>query len=342
VLQARVDALSVRYDLAVDPVVFDTLMSAKRDRQRTAVVRGREYVLHARGGRGQPIHLSSADLHCFVGQTNVFVADLSIHRLATVPLADNVAFCADVAASFGSVSGASVVELDLCADVACTFRESDQPSFVGRCRRAAIHSVGRRFSGFTFGSGAVKFAIYDKLLQLEQHRDPARAGLEKTIWRSSGWNDGDPAWRVEARIRAGALGDFGLRDPSGLAGKVDGVWQDLVRRSLRLTLADGTTRRQRRPIDPRWSALQSASFVRATRVPIKRIHRTIQGATLDQVVGSLISHLGPLGRLHAIDVGGRALAELLGRHFVEVICADERALASLAYRVAAARVMEAS
>jgi hypothetical protein len=147
-----------------------------------------------------------------------------------------------VARSCGTVYGARLRRIDLCADVAGWALEPNEvEQFVRRPQaRLDAHAFSDQdvirlqdsgeldesvpaervvthyktaVTGFSFCPGAPMMArCYDKRAELKLKKGEIRAS-EEARWRERGWDGEAPVTRVEFQIRGEALRDFGLRDP---------------------------------------------------------------------------------------------------------------------------------
>lgn len=139
-----------------------------------------------------------------------------------------------------------------------------------------MHATGRRFSGFTFGKGAVVARIYDKTLEM------ARTG---DTWPDVLWPDHDPArpvWRVEFQFRREAVHQFGIRTiPQLLDGRQD-LWE-YGTRWLSLRRPTRHVKASRWPETRAWQELRQAqmgspcSGLVRQRIAQRNVVRLVQG-----------------------------------------------------------------
>ena len=155
---------------------------------------------------------------------------------------------------------------------------------------SALHFHGKQFTGMAFGKGDVSARIYRKDIEIEK----SNKQWMKTVWRCSGYADGDAVWRVEFQLRGDGLknwlveGDGERRAGSGFITvfkSLDSVWSYLTGRDSELTnrggrawlsLRDKTqgTNQSQWPISKDWLAVANVRWpgknFSATRLPSRR------------------------------------------------------------------------
>lgn len=138
-------------------------------------------------------------------------------------------------------------------------RRSDLDRFVARAKGKTdyimTHHRGRRFSGFTFGKGAVLARVYNKTLELKSRGQ---------TWPQVIWKDIDreqPVWRIEFQFRREALDAFGVDTLGDALVNRQGLWQYGTTEWLSLRhLAPKDTNRWRSYVTPEWWAIQRAEI----------------------------------------------------------------------------------
>ena len=138
-------------------------------------------------------------------------------------------------------------------------RRSDLDRFVSRAQGKTdyvmTHHRGRRFSGFTFGKGAVLARVYNKTLELKSRGQ---------TWPQVIWKDVDlsrPVWRVEFQFRREALQAFGVDTLAEALVHRQGLWQYGTTQWLSLrNMAPGDSNRWRSYVTREWWAIQRAEL----------------------------------------------------------------------------------
>lgn len=312
VVGARVDALCIAYSMSVDRRWLQELDRAKagaREGGSVVSIAGESFAVERQGKRGKLYALQNASGWIFVGETSVIVKS-AVPLLAARCLPEVVDRAEQITRAFAqsgdTIDRRAVNELDLCVDLAgATFSEADRAAFVGRL--TATHSWESdmkrnrnrpELTGLRIGSvKALSFVLYDKTVELAKRHGVTseRDAAERAGWSANGWDGAGHVWRAELRARGGALTDYGLREPAMLADKIDSVWQDFTRRSLRLVDLGSATRRDRCAVDPRWKALQLATFTRADAAPVERMRVRGSGASMALATGTMASALAARG-----------------------------------------------
>jgi hypothetical protein len=117
------------------------------------------------------------------------------------------------------------------------------------------HHRGRRFSGFTFGQGAVVARIYNKTLELKARGQ---------TWPQAIWKDVDvdrSVWRVEFQFRREALQAFGVDTVADALVDRQGLWEYGTSKWLSLRIgAPGDSNRWRSHITREWWTIQRAEI----------------------------------------------------------------------------------
>jgi len=222
---------------------------------------------------------------------------------------------------------AHVSRLDLCADfVSNENMESwGREAWVTRGRSIAAYAVAEQFTGWTVGlGGVIACRLYNKLLEIfESGRDDLLP-----LWLASGWQAGDPIWRIEFQFRRESLAQHGLVSLDSVLANLNGLWSYASTEWLRLTLPNPDDQtRSRWPVHPLWGYLSSVDWetdggpltrsFSATRLPEdKRIFSlgassiasymakhgiTDYGLGLDRYLFDLYSHLQNSGHFMGLS-----------------------------------------
>ena len=212
---------------------------------------------------------------------------------------------------------------------------SDLPAFVRRARHAAsaftgfgcdsdgdessaqVRHGGLRFTGFTFGRGALVARLYDKV---EEIRTSSRKYWFEQVWGRP--LEAGSVWRLEFQLKRQALRDFGVDTPTDLRGNATGLWralagwpahrteraqerlpapQELGEResgwlSLRVPTED--TKRSRWPVHPAWQVLQAVDWFDESASPLVR--RRLRRLDLEAALGRLLSGLSSAAVAHGL------------------------------------------
>jgi hypothetical protein len=138
-------------------------------------------------------------------------------------------------------------------------RRSDLDRFVSRAQGKTdyvmTHHRGQRFSGFTFGKGALLARVYNKTLEL---------GARRQTWPQVIWKDADPSrpvWRVEFQFRREALQAFGIDTLADALANRQGLWRYGTTQWLSLrNMSPGDSNRWRSYVTREWWMIQRAEL----------------------------------------------------------------------------------
>lgn len=258
---------------------------------------------------------------------------VSAQRLATEPLASVLRSGRELAEFMGDVFDERVRRLDLCCDVAgLVVSDITNETILRRPRCRPAHDVLLRdesdavrahfaetmHTGWTVGSraGQVLCRIYDKPEELRYRGDKDKEEKERARWKRDGWDGESPVGRVEFQLRATAMHELGLRDPSwavdrrtgevlegGLPEHLDRVWQTCLewcRVVERRKTEDGRLwRKSECPDAPLWQVLRDVLFC-APPKPEPAFRRRMRGSCKSgQWLGVSCSILGRRQKLPA-------------------------------------------
>jgi hypothetical protein len=286
-------------------------------------IAGERYTVDRRRARNRPLGLAGPGIDVEASE-DMAIVDLRARYLATHTPGEAVAMAERIARALcsqgGGMDSGEVWAVDLCADIAgATFKAADLDAMITRLRSAETFRTRERrtvgasvVTGLSVGStAAILVTIYNKSAELKQTHAAERAAMERDIWTRRGWDSRGDVWRVEIKLRGRVLTEYGLRDPAGLAAQIDGVWQAIVTKRVRLVDLSTATRRERCKMDPRWEALQEATFVHASAAPVARERGRVRASTVASSVGSMVSTLHASGVSRA--EAERLLAPILAR-----------------------------
>lgn len=329
VVQSRVDMLSIGFDISMSTLVAGSLTDAKARAARPGAggiaaypIGNESFQIRARGAQGHAFVLRNGLAEVLATERDV---EVRIHPALLRP--HGIQGALDYARSTARllstcIHGERVRRVDACADVAFALRDIDVSAFVGRARRALTSERESKLgdllpTSLTFGRGGpISVRIYDKVEQLRQHASSSTRTAEREAWHSGGARPTDPITRVEIQLRGQALNRFDLRSADRLTARLDGAWDHVLRRWLRLIDPSTSTRRERARLAPLWSSLLRVSFGKTptSALPLPS-PLAAGGASLEGAVGTILSalasshQLGPVPRGVAPEVHvGSALA----------------------------------
>ncbi len=323
----RVDALKLNYQVKAGSAVddeFDERQSLADTAGHAELRLGRFGFLMKRGRSNDRFYFENQDVRCLYdrkprGRCNLELIPRATF-LATHPLASALSLLNEVAEAVGTVSQEHLGRIDLAADfVGFPLHRDDIDNLVtSRARtdgflvsgkdvepggdRLTQHlDAGRSVSGISVAPGNPLMArIYDKTAELKLAGREDKRSIEQQIWSTGGWAPGQQVTRVEGQFRSETLREMKLRCPVDVGARLDGAWQYLVSRWMRL-VRPTRKRRVECPLDPRWKAVQAVVFQHPS-APATRT-RTRGGATASQALGMVIARQGAIGDLPNAVVG---------------------------------------
>jgi hypothetical protein len=164
---------------------------------------------------------------------------------------------------------------------------------VAKTDYVTTHHRGRRFSGFTFGQGAVVARIYNKTLELKSRGQ---------TWPRAIWKDVDPdrpVWRVEFQFRREALQAFGVDSVGDALVDRQGLWEYGTSQWLSLRVrAPGDSNRWRSHITREWWTIQRAE-IGSPCSPLVRVR--MQAACEQKLVQGLGGYATALAAAAGVD-----------------------------------------
>jgi len=211
-------------------------------------------------------------------------------------------------------------------------RSEDYDRFITRSRRnichIAVHHDGRRFTGFTFGRGAMVARLYDKGLEIVHTAKD---------WMREVWGERiDPSasvWRLEFQFRREILAECSLTTPEDVIAQRQNLWAYAMRW---LSLREPThgAARTRWPVAHIWSYLMRSEVgVKYSPLVRRRIREHDESVLVRGLTGyasSLAAITGVSDLDLAMLVSRRRVGEYMdatGRDFRELVAAKrERSL----------------
>ncbi len=194
----------------------------------------------------------------------------------------------DLTKEIGAMSEAKLSRLDLCVDFQ-DFDISDDHlhDFICRSNTKGAWWTGDKPNGFHFGKGAVQARIYNKTKEVEIHNK----GWMEAVWRECPEYDcSKPVWRIEYQFKREALKEFEIDTVQEGFSKLAGLWAyGLEWLSLR---RGDETRKERRPIDPNWAALENADF---PGLPCSRVRATKSLCDSERAIAQILGYSTSLG-----------------------------------------------
>jgi hypothetical protein len=164
---------------------------------------------------------------------------------------------------------------------------------VAKTDYVTTHHRGRRFSGFTFGQGAVVARIYNKTLELRARGQ---------TWPRAIWQDADPdrpVWRVEFQFRREALQAFGVDTVADALVDRQGLWEYGTSKWLSLRVgAPGDSNKWRSHITREWWTIQRAE-IGSPSSPLVRVR--MQAASELKLVQGLAGYATALAAATGAD-----------------------------------------
>lgn len=218
----------------------------------------------------------------------------------------------ELLADFGDLSGAAMVSrIDLAADFVSHTAMDSWPRSAWVTRATQIHSYAKDqvFTGWTIGMGGIVSArLYNKVEEILY----TGKSWVMNLWQKSGWNIGEPVWRLEFELKRDFLKEKGLSGLEGVLEHLNGLWSYATTEWLRLTVPnEEDATRTRWPIHPLWVNLASVDWESTSSARLERFStaRTPSEQRLaSMVMGSLVSYMA----MHGLDDHNDAIEGLLG------------------------------
>lgn len=221
--------------------------------------------------------------------------------------------------ALGAVAGDETVSrLDLCVDFvpSLPLRHWSDERWVTRAARIDSHSVRGRFTGWSFGAGAVLSArLYDKRYEVENISHKLHVSGR---WEEAGIDWKEPVWRLEFQLCRPALKEFGIQCWADARARLGDLWAYCMN-WLSLREPDGDGNRSRWPVAPLWNDLAGASWSGVVG-PLKRC-RTAGDLGIRKMtqilIGLIASSMAARG---SVDFS-EGLGELL--HVADTLCMND-------------------
>ena len=265
---------------------------------------GRDFVVSARGAKGYEWVLQNADVAvCIarkanrgtvypevyvtfraeylwreghVGAVNQFESWLATWAVIEGDKVSRCDLCMDIQMG--------VPEIDLTAEV--TTRAGNKVDYYEPCEG---YVSGRRRTGYTIGSGALRGRIYDKSEEIEK----TQKEWFRDIWLANGWDGESRMTRVEFQGRRDFLKEMLVHSFSDLCERLADMWRYCSLDWLRIRVKSGDSHRDRWPVAEWWQVVQGGSpvFGKAYGVVRNRQHEFKRGRMMRQVKGMVVSLL---------------------------------------------------
>ena len=337
-LSSGIDSLYISFKGEAGAELIDALEVLKAKAQET----GQPQVVRLGGDRRalvQPSGWASYRYWLRCGDFDVFIGRGKSLPAAYARLASS--FIHEVGSSSALAELQSFVELALLSEVNETLcsrvdiyadfqgwvpRPRDYDRFVTRSRRntwhITVHHDGRRFTGFTFGRGAIVARLYDKSAEI------AHSGKD---WMRVVWGDrGDPSkpvWRLEFQLRREVLAECALSEPDEVLGQRQDLWTYATRWLSRRSPRPGE-RRTRWPVAGVWTQLSQVKLGAPQSPLVRRRIRKRDESVLVRGLAGYASSLAATAGVADLDVAmlvsRRRVGEYMdatGRDFRDLVLA---------------------
>lgn len=152
-----------------------------------------------------------------------------------------------------------ITRIDLTVDFQGWIPPTDPATYTTRAAQISPHYDRKRFTGLSFGRGAIMARLYDKTEEIKV----SGKGWFRELWaKCPAFDPAASVWRLEFQLRRGGLRSFrvGARQLSTLAdvGAAAGpLWRNLSSRWLAVRQRSANTRQA---LAPEWAALHAQGF----------------------------------------------------------------------------------
>jgi hypothetical protein len=184
-----------------------------------------------------------------------------------------VRWAQNIVSRLGEPIEQKVSRVDLCVDFVTDYDLSkiSTDDWVTRARDIDYRTSGGQFTGFTIGyGGKVKCRLYNKTLEIKK----SNKTYLYPLWAECGWEGEYPVWRLEFEIHRPVLKELGIFSTDNFDSHLNGLWQHLIQKWLRLTIPNPTdSRKARWPIHPVWQTLAGARFGDGQVSPLSRVRK---------------------------------------------------------------------
>lgn len=176
--------------------------------------------------------------------------------------------------SLGLVSGPPTISrVDLFADFLSDVDMTGWPAgaWVTRAHKVDNHHIRRQFTGWSIGMGGPMGArLYNKTLELEH----SKKDYLRPLWKTAGWNEQDPVWRLEFQYKREALKELSVLHISDLLDNLRGLWAYATETWIRLTIPSlSDENRTRWPTHPLWAYLAALDWAMPASPTLARVRK---------------------------------------------------------------------
>ena len=282
---------------------------------------GRDFVVSARGAKGYEWVLQNADVAvCIARKANrgtVYPEVYVTFRAEYLWREGHVGAVNQFEswlATWAVIEGGKVSRCDLCMDIQMgvpeidltaevTTRAGNKVDYYEPCEG---YVSGRRRTGYTIGSGALRGRIYDKSEEIEK----TQKEWFRDIWLANGWDGESRVTRLEFQARRDLLKEMLVDSFSDLCERLADMWRYYTRDWLRIRVRCGDSHRDRWPVAEWWQVVQGSSpvFGKAYGVLRNRQHEFKRGRMMKQLKGLLASILAERSASYEVEYGSSSIS----------------------------------
>jgi len=157
-------------------------------------------------------------------------------------------------------STANVSRIDMFVDFVShqNMEAWNRDAWVTHAASVNAYSIDNHFTGWAIGLGGIVAArLYDKLFEITK----SNKGYLIPLWKKSGWNEGEPIWRLEFELKRQFLIQKDLPKLTDVLANLNGLWSYVTTEWLKLTIPNPEDKtRSRWPIHPMWASLSSLDW----------------------------------------------------------------------------------
>jgi hypothetical protein len=282
---------------------------------------GRDFVVSARGRKGYEWVLRNADVEVWIARKahhgTVYPEVYVTFRAEYLWREGHVGAVSEFEAwlaTWAVIKADKVSRCDLCIDVQMDLPEIDLTTEVTTRARNKVdyfepcegYVRGRRRTGYTIGSGALRGRIYDKSLEV------TTSGKEwfRDIWSANGWDAESMVTRVEFQARRDFLKEMLVDSFLSLCERLADMWRYYTRDWLRIRVKCGDSHRDRWPVAEWWQVVQGGSpvFGKAYGVTRNKQHEFKRGRMMRQVKGMIASILAERSASYEVEYGSSSIS----------------------------------
>lgn len=134
----------------------------------------------------------------------------------------------------------------------------DRKAWVTRAATVNAYAIDNHFTGWAIGLGSTIAArLYDKIYEITK----SNKGYLVPLWQKSGWQIGEPVWRLEFEFKREFLVQKDLFKLSDVLANLNGLWSYVMTEWLKLTLPNEEDKtRTRWPVHPMWASLAALDW----------------------------------------------------------------------------------